>query len=181
MARNGCDRNLEKIGGTENPEGAPLRPGSPRAMRERERQSPGRFRADARQGNQTGDLVPMRSSRSLGGATPKKGEALRRGNASAGMGDRKTGRRCGAWDDKRKFPAAWLKAGKGPRLPSRAFGRDVGVRGMGGSPGHRGVGVEVEATVDGSGRVLTKTRRQRTNDSTKTQTQTGRGGNRRTV
>jgi hypothetical protein len=50
MARNGCDRNLEKIGGTENPEGAPLRPGSPRAMRERERQSPGRFRADARQG-----------------------------------------------------------------------------------------------------------------------------------
>ena len=30
-----------------------------------------------------------------------------------------------AWDDKR-FRAAWLKAGKGPRLPSRAFGRDVG-------------------------------------------------------
>ena len=83
MARNGCDGNLEKIGGTENPEGAPLRPGSPCAMRERERQSPGRFRADARQGESNGrscskeEFAELRRSDTKEGGGVAEGERLR--------------------------------------------------------------------------------------------------------
>ena len=40
-------------------------------------------------------------------------------NASAGMGDRKTGRRCGALGRHNVFKRAWLKAGKIPELGSQ--------------------------------------------------------------
>ena len=82
MARNGCDRNLEKIGGTENPEGAPLRPGSPRAMREGERQSPGRFRADARQGESNGRSCSNEEFAELRRSDTKEGGGLPTRDAS---------------------------------------------------------------------------------------------------
>jgi hypothetical protein len=83
MARNGCDRNLEKIGGTENPEGAPLRPGSPRAMARKRKAVAGRFRADARQGESNGrscsneEFAELRRSDTKEGGGVAEGERLR--------------------------------------------------------------------------------------------------------
>ena len=130
MARNGCDRNLEKIGGDRKPGGrAPCVRGRRARCAKEKGSRQGVFVRTPGRGNQTGDLVPTRSSRSLGGATPKKGEALRRGNASAGMGDRKTGRRSEGGDDEKEVSGGLAEGREGATPSLQSIRKGCGVRG----------------------------------------------------
>jgi hypothetical protein len=78
MDGNPADTNWRKSGGPKTRRAHPC-VGVARAMRERERQSPGVFRADARQGELTRDLVPMRSSRSSGRSDTEVGGGVAEG------------------------------------------------------------------------------------------------------
>ena len=73
---------MEKIGGTENPEGAPLRWGRARDARKRKAVA-GRFRADARQGGiderscSSEEFAELRRSDTKEGGSVAEGESLR--------------------------------------------------------------------------------------------------------